>query len=369
MSNLIDCIALIGHVHKELSFKRRDQIRPSLTNEFKPACSRNNKIEKSLSGDDLSKVLQDLRATSKNLFHQYSLFLRRMVPPCDNKDGTSYLSLIGEKLKAQGLSQSSIKIILASWRADRSDLTQQYFAKARTYIKHNCLSGIGEFLRKKIEEWKDVKIRFGITGDSGAGKSAFINAIRGLKDDDVGAAEVDMVDATTEPTEYPHPNNSIISFVHLPGIGTLNYPDLPIYSEKVGFEDYDTFIIFTAGRFIQNDLELATKVKSIGKSYFFIRTKIDYDGRLKDEKPINEADILEKTRQNYIQHVKDLISSEKEIFLISNYHKDKWDFNRLIVGISDTSPVLQRECLTLYLSNLIPERLKRKTKRKAKFFK
>ncbi|CAB4029893.1 Hypothetical predicted protein, partial [Paramuricea clavata] len=56
MSNLIDCIALIGHVHKELSFKRRDQIRPSLTNEFKPACSCNNKMEKSLFGDNLSKA-------------------------------------------------------------------------------------------------------------------------------------------------------------------------------------------------------------------------------------------------------------------------------------------------------------------------
>ncbi|CAB3998701.1 interferon-inducible GTPase 5-like [Paramuricea clavata] len=236
---------------------------------------------------------------------------------------------------------------------DTSDLTQQYLTEARTCIKQNCVSGIEEFIRKKLEEWKDVKIRFGITGDSGAGKSAFINAIRGkvktllqefeyagshkLKDDDVGAAEVDMVDATTEPTEYHHPNNPIISFVHLPGIG----------------------------RFIQNDLELATKVKSIGKSFFFIRTKIDYDGRLKDEKPINEADILEKIRQNYLQHVKDLISSEKENFLISNYHKDKWDFNRLIAGISDASPVLQRECLTLSLSNLTPERLKRK----AKFFK
>ena len=65
MSNLMDCVALIGHVHKELSFKRRDQLRPNLSNDFKPACSRSNKVEKSLFGDDLSKVVQDLKTTSK----------------------------------------------------------------------------------------------------------------------------------------------------------------------------------------------------------------------------------------------------------------------------------------------------------------
>ena len=52
-------------------------------------------------------------------------------------------------------------------------------ADARKYIKENGVSGIEEFLRKKLQRIKDVKIRFGITGDSGTGKSAFINAIRG----------------------------------------------------------------------------------------------------------------------------------------------------------------------------------------------
>ena len=60
-----------------------------------------------------------------------------------------------------------------------SDLTQQYMADARIYIKQNGVSGIQKFLREKLERTKDVKIRFGITGDSGTGKSAFINAIRG----------------------------------------------------------------------------------------------------------------------------------------------------------------------------------------------
>ena len=52
-------------------------------------------------------------------------------------------------------------------------------ADARIYIKQNGVSGIQKFLRGKLERTKDVKIRFGIIGESGTGKSAFINAIRG----------------------------------------------------------------------------------------------------------------------------------------------------------------------------------------------
>ncbi|CAB3999842.1 interferon-inducible GTPase 5-like [Paramuricea clavata] len=216
-----------------------------------------------------------------------------------------------------------IQAIIHVMPSPEKDITQQYLAEARTYIKQNGVSGIEEFLRKKLEGSKDVKIRFGITGDSGTGKSTFINAIRGLNDDDDGAAKVDVVEATKEPTEYQHPNNQMIIFVDLPGIGTPNYPNLPIYSEKVGLEDYDTFLIFTANRFTQNDLELAKKVKSIGKSFSLIRTKIDVECTPREGRSINEQEILEKMNKDCIDNVKDLISSEKEIFLISNYHKDK----------------------------------------------
>ncbi|KAJ7376197.1 Interferon-inducible GTPase 5-like [Desmophyllum pertusum] len=47
-----------------------------------------------------------------------------------------------------------------------------------------------EFFKKKLKSWQDVEVNIGITGDTGAGKSSYINAIRGLKDDDEGAAEV-----------------------------------------------------------------------------------------------------------------------------------------------------------------------------------
>ncbi len=183
-----------------------------------------------------------------------------------------------------------------------------------------------------------------------------------LEDDDDGAAKVDVVEATTEPTEYQHPNNENISFVDLPGMGTPNYPDLRTYSKKVGLEDYDTFLIFTATRFTQNNLDLAKKVKAIGKSFFLIRTKIDLDCKPREGKTINEEEILEKIRNKCMNHVKDLISNERNIFLISNYDKEKWDFDRLIEAISVALPVIQSECLTLSLSNVTRECLKRKAK-------
>ena len=60
-----------------------------------------------------------------------------------------------------------------------------------------------------------IQLRIAVTGASGVGKSAFINAIRGVNDDDENAAPTGVVDTTREPTEYKHPNTPMISFVDL----------------------------------------------------------------------------------------------------------------------------------------------------------
>jgi hypothetical protein len=149
--------------------------------------------------------------------------------------------------------------------------------------------------------------------------------------------------------------------VDLPGIGTPNYPDLETYCKKVDFENYDTFLIFTATRFTVNDLKLAHKVKSLGKSFFLIRSKIDVDFMHKPGKAtLDEEATLQEIRNDCMENVKAMISNEDAIFLVSNYDKEKWDFDRLVKAISKTLPILQRESLILSLSNLTRGLLKRK---------
>ena len=45
-------------------------------------------------------------------------------------------------------------------------------------IDESGVSKIEEFLRKRLEKWREVEVNIAVTGDSGVGKSSFINAIR-----------------------------------------------------------------------------------------------------------------------------------------------------------------------------------------------
>ena len=83
LSQLLDATALFGHVCQELSFKRKETIKPILHPDFKSVCSRTHKVGRLLFGEDLPKVVQDLRASTK-VMTQLTSFV-----PQGNQSGTN----------------------------------------------------------------------------------------------------------------------------------------------------------------------------------------------------------------------------------------------------------------------------------------
>ena len=104
-------------------------------------------------------------------------------------------------------------------------------------------------------------------------------------------------------------------------------------------------------------------MQEIGKTFFLIRTKIDEDLKAESKRlypKFNEKNVLNDIKQDLLENVRDLVTSEEEIFLISNHDPEKWDFDRLVNAISDALPFYQKESLTLSLTNMTQGCLKRK---------
>lgn len=134
--------------------------------------------------------------------------------------------------------------------------------------------------------------------------------------------------------------------------GTPNYP-IDTYDKVVGLEKYDTFLILSSGRFTENDLLLAKKVRAMEKSFFFVRTKIDQDLRNERRKRgFNEDATLSDIRGNCLENLTDFIANDEVVFLISNHETTKWDYKRLNEAILDSLPARQKQTLTLALDLL-----------------
>ena len=62
--------------------------------------------------------------------------------------------------------------------ADFSEWEVIEMEELKKEIEECGVSNIEEFFRKRLEKWREVEVNIAITGDSGSGKSSFINAIR-----------------------------------------------------------------------------------------------------------------------------------------------------------------------------------------------
>uniref|UniRef100_A0A8C4XDY6 Immunity related GTPase cinema n=1 Tax=Erpetoichthys calabaricus TaxID=27687 RepID=A0A8C4XDY6_ERPCA len=220
--------------------------------------------------------------------------------------------------------------------------------------QNNLIGGLAAAaaqIQSRLDELDSVELNIAVTGESGSGKSTFVNSIRGLK-------------TTTEPTMYSYPKYPNVRLWDLPGIGTMN-SKADEYLEQVHFAQYDFFIIIASDRFKQNHLMLAQEIEKMGKHFYFVRSKIDADlhaSKIRRKSTFNEERILMEIRQDCIECLQTIGKKCPQIFLISGFDLCLYDFPLLEETLDRELPEHKRFVYLQALPNISLKIRQRKKK-------
>uniref|UniRef100_A0A3Q2W374 Interferon-inducible GTPase 5-like n=1 Tax=Haplochromis burtoni TaxID=8153 RepID=A0A3Q2W374_HAPBU len=222
----------------------------------------------------------------------------------------------------------------------------------------NDTAAATEKIQECLEKQEKIPLNIAITGESGAGKSTFINAFRGIDHKDERAARTGAVETTMELTKYPHPNYPNVLFWDLPGIGTTNFP-ADEYLKKMEFEKFDFFIIISDTRFRENDVKLALEIQKMEKKFYFVRSKIDNDVRAEErtQKDFSLEKSLKGIKRNCLE--KGGMTSLK-VFLVSSFELHLYDFPLLQNTLEKELPAHKRDVLLFAMPNINMEIINKK---------
>ncbi|XP_021085530.2 interferon-inducible GTPase 1 [Mesocricetus auratus] len=257
---------------------------------------------------------------------------------------------------------SSFTVYLKTMKREKEIISEENIRLIQLHLKKGNIKGANSVISKALKNIDEAPISIALTGESGAGKSSFINALRGVGAEDQGAAKVGVVETTMERTPYKHPRIKTLTLWDLPGIGTINFPPKD-YLEEVQFQEYDFFVIVSATRFTKLELELAKAIRFMKKNYYFVRTKVDIDlHNEKKSKPrtFDKENTMAKIRSycenTFIQNNMDA----PQIFLISSSVLSDYGFQILMDTLIKDLPAQKRHNFTLSMTNITDAAIDRK---------
>ncbi|XP_048124864.1 LOW QUALITY PROTEIN: interferon-inducible GTPase 5-like [Alosa alosa] len=233
-----------------------------------------------------------------------------------------------------------------------SDLEVKAVREFSESLETQNITSAVQRIQTYFRDLDEVLLNIAVTGESGSGKSSFVNALRGLGDEEEDSAPTGVVETTTEPTAYPHPKYPNVILWDLPGVGTQNFK-ADTYLEQVEFDRYDFFIIIASERFRSSNVDLATQIQKMKKKFYFVRSKIDVDVQAeKRRKSFDQKLVLDRIRQDCIQGLVKNGVDHPAVFLISSYELGNYDINALQDTMEKELPDHKRDMLLLALPNV-----------------
>ncbi|XP_054855077.1 interferon-inducible GTPase 5-like [Eublepharis macularius] len=207
-------------------------------------------------------------------------------------------------------------------------------------------------LAKPLQYFNSTTLNIAVVGEPGSGKSSFVNSLLGLRAGEPGAAETGIQTTTTKAKDYPHPRLQQVILWDLPG-----KEDSPLGArvEQEDLNRYDFFFIIAYQRFRTVHADLAQEIQAMGKRFYFVRAKTDLDleaSRRRQPSGCDEEKVLHRIREDCITSLQNENVSNPQVFLVSNWDPQCFDFPLLREKLQNDLPWLKRQAFMFHLPSL-----------------
>ncbi|KAG2136700.1 interferon-inducible GTPase-domain-containing protein [Suillus clintonianus] len=189
--------------------------------------------------------------------------------------------------------------------------------EARLAVERKWFEGVRPECRPSDQDISRMKARYhynpeffhiAVVGSAGAGKSSFINAVRGLSKQHPMAASTGIVETTDTVTRYPDPSPiSQMIWYDVPGAGTPKVSDWQYFND-MGLYIFDCIIVLTDNRVLESDLTILRACEQFKNiKSFIVRSKSDqYINNMVCERmppgfDIGDPDMDDETRSLFLQ--------------------------------------------------------------------
>ncbi|KAF7357907.1 p-loop containing nucleoside triphosphate hydrolase protein [Mycena venus] len=218
--------------------------------------------------------------------------------------------------------------------------------EAKAEVERQLREGIQPVVMPSAADLEDAKRRIGyrdglyhfaVAGIAGSGKSSLINALRGVRNRDAGAAATGITETTLRVTRFPDsdPENPFVWY-DLPGAGTLQVRDWQYFNEQ-GLYVFDALVVLIDNRFTMTDVAILRNARLFGIPCYIVRSKADshvrnlmkemgYESDDEEQDARSRATLeyaarehfVSATRQNVRENLRSAELPEQRVYIVSN---------------------------------------------------
>lgn len=190
---------------------------------------------------------------------------------------------------------------------------------------------------KRRYDYRPGMYHFAIAGIAGGGKSSLINAFRGLRNRDAGAAKTGITETTLKVARFPDADSANpFVWYDIPGAGTLQVRDWQYFNDQ-GLYIFDAIIVLVDNRFTATDVAILRNCRRFKIPSYIVRSKADghirntmreagYDSDDEDRdvssRPRLEKEardhLVSETRENIRNNLKAAELPDQYVYIVSN---------------------------------------------------